>query len=55
MWKDSTIRGEYLACLLYKSYLLLASVSKTDTALSVIMVIALGNARVEEATHGQGI
>ncbi|KAF8444258.1 hypothetical protein BDZ91DRAFT_815850 [Kalaharituber pfeilii] len=56
VWKDSkSVQGEYLACLLYKSYLLLATVSKSDLSLNVILVISLMNARIEDASQGSGI
>lgn len=43
-----------MACLLYKSYLLLATVPKTDNAYSVKFAITLATARIEEASQGRG-
>lgn len=56
VWRDSkAVHGDYLACLLYKSYLLLATVSKSDLSLTVILSISLATARVENAALGTGM
>jgi len=44
-----------MACLLYKSYLLLARIPKSGDAYDVKFAISLGTARMEEANQGQGI
>ncbi|KAF8427540.1 hypothetical protein EV426DRAFT_412402 [Tirmania nivea] len=55
-WRDSkAVQGDYYACLLYKSYLLLAAVSKSDSSLNVVLAISLVTARIEEAAQGIGI
>ncbi|KAF8457305.1 hypothetical protein BGX38DRAFT_845034 [Terfezia claveryi] len=55
-WRDSkAVQGDYYACLLYKSYLLLAAVSKSDSSLNVVLAISLVTARIEETTQGIGI
>lgn len=46
--------GEYLVCLLYKSYLLLATVSKADNRYTVKFAITLATSRIEEANQGRG-
>lgn len=46
--------GNYLACLLYKSYLLLATVSKAGNRYNVKFAITLATARIEEANQGRG-
>ncbi|PUU75562.1 hypothetical protein B9Z19DRAFT_1131105 [Tuber borchii] len=55
-WQGPTIPvGEYMACLLYKSYLLLARIPKSGDAYDVKFAISLGTARMEEANQGQGL
>lgn len=55
VWQRQTgVSGEYLACLLYKSYLLLATVSKTENRYKVKFAITLATARIEEANQGRG-
>ncbi|CAZ80044.1 unnamed protein product [Tuber melanosporum] len=55
-WQGPTIPvGEYMACLLYKSYLLLARVPKSGGTYDVKFAISLGTARMEEANQGQGL
>lgn len=55
-WQGPTIPvGEYLACLLYKSYLLLARVPKSGDRYDVKFAVNLATARIEEANQGQGI
>ncbi|KAL7273431.1 hypothetical protein RUND412_003721 [Rhizina undulata] len=51
---DDNVAGEYMACLLYKSYLLLATVSKTDNTYTMKFAITLATARIEKATQGPG-
>lgn len=46
--------GDYLACLLYKSYLLLAAVSKAGNRYTVKFAITLATSRIEEANQGRG-
>ncbi|KAI5843939.1 hypothetical protein DFP73DRAFT_478694 [Morchella snyderi] len=56
VWQRQTgVTGEYLACLLYKSYLLLATVSKADNRYSVKFAITLATARIEEVNQGRGL
>ncbi|RPA97540.1 hypothetical protein L873DRAFT_1790895 [Choiromyces venosus 120613-1] len=55
-WQGPTIPvGEYMACLLYKSYLLLARIPKSGDTYDVKFAISLGTARIEEANQGQGL
>ncbi|PWW75598.1 Dbl homology domain-containing protein [Tuber magnatum] len=55
-WQGPTVPvGEYMACLLYKSYLLLARIPKSGDTYDVKFAISLGTARMEEANRGQGL
>lgn len=52
--RDSQPHTEYMACLLFKSYLILASVQKPDHY-KVRFAITLAVARMEEPSHGKGL
>lgn len=55
VWQRQTsVAGDYLACLLYKSYLLLATISKTENRYNVKFAITLATVRIEEAHQGRG-
>lgn len=46
--------GQYLICLLYRDYLLLASASKTDQIYTIQACIALNEIGIEEVDNGRG-
>ncbi|KAI5815090.1 Dbl homology domain-containing protein [Pyronema omphalodes] len=52
--KGTQPHTEYMACILFKSYLILASVSKSDHY-KVKFAITLAVASVEESNHGKGL
>jgi hypothetical protein len=48
------VDGQYLICLLYRDFLLLASASKTEQTYTVQACIGLSELRVEEIDNGRG-
>lgn len=52
--RDSQPHTEYMACILFKSYLILASVSKPDHY-KVKFAVTLAVSRTEEPSHGKGL
>ncbi|KAF8243783.1 hypothetical protein K440DRAFT_636790 [Wilcoxina mikolae CBS 423.85] len=52
--RDSQPHTEYMACILFKSYLILASVSKSDHY-KVKFAVTLAVASMEEPSHGKGL
>ncbi|CZT08433.1 uncharacterized protein RCO7_08214 [Rhynchosporium graminicola] len=55
-WQTATgVDGQYMICLLYRDFLLLASASKHDHIYSVQACIALSDVRIEEVDNGRGL
>ncbi|KAA8894399.1 hypothetical protein FN846DRAFT_416655 [Sphaerosporella brunnea] len=52
--RETQPHTEYMACLLFKSYLILASVAKADHY-KVKFAITLAVARIEQPNHGKGL
>jgi hypothetical protein len=48
------VDGQYLICLLYRDYLLLASTSKTNQIYTVQACIPLSEIGIEEVDNGRG-
>jgi hypothetical protein len=49
------VDGQYLICLLYRDFLLLASAAKVDQIYTVQGCIGLSELRIEEVDNGRGI
>ncbi|KAL5457901.1 hypothetical protein PMIN06_003622 [Paraphaeosphaeria minitans] len=49
------VKGQYMACVLYKSCLVLANAGRFFTPYSVVASIALANGSIEETDNGRGL
>ena len=49
------VDGQYLICLLYRDFLLLASALKADQIYNVLACISLSDLRIEEIDNGKGM
>jgi hypothetical protein len=49
------VDGQYLICLLYRDFLLLASAPKAEQVFNVQACISLSDIRVEEVDNGRGM
>ncbi|KAH0542149.1 hypothetical protein FGG08_003449 [Glutinoglossum americanum] len=55
-WQSSGgINGEYMACMLFRSRLLLATVKKAEPTYTVAVAINLADLKLEEADNGRGL
>lgn len=52
---EPRIKGQYMICVLYKSYLVLATSSRFHTPYTVVASVGLANASIEETDNGRGI
>ena len=48
------VKGQYMACVLYKSCLVLANAGRFFTPYSVVACIGLANGSVEDTDNGRG-
>ncbi|KAL2072601.1 hypothetical protein VTL71DRAFT_11944 [Oculimacula yallundae] len=55
-WQTTNgVDGQYMICLLYRDFLLLASASKNDQVYTVQACIGLSELRIEEVDNGRGL
>ncbi|KAI9771123.1 MAG: hypothetical protein M1840_002474 [Geoglossum simile] len=55
-WQSSGgISGEYMACILFRSRLLLATIKKGDPTYTVAIAINLSDLKIEETNNGRGL
>lgn len=48
------VDGQYLICLLYRDFLLLAAAAKTEQIYTIVACIGLCEVRIEEVDNGKG-
>lgn len=48
------VKGQYMICVLYRSCLVLATVSRSLSTYDVVVGVSLANGSIEEADNGKG-
>ncbi|KAH8723263.1 hypothetical protein GQ44DRAFT_621070 [Phaeosphaeriaceae sp. PMI808] len=52
---EPRIKGQYMVCILYKSYLVLATCTRFHTPYTVVASIGLANSSIEDSDNGRGV
>lgn len=51
----SSVTGQYMICLLYRQYLLLATTGKSEQVYEIQASIGLSDIKIEDADNGRGM